>query len=130
MTGNLTDAAESRVVNWLTGNTTTAPTLPLKLRLMTVVGSDSAAGTEVTGGGYTPQTVAIGASSGGGAAVTSGDAVFTGMPAVGGSGVVAWEIWDSAGTPFRWWWGTVTGKTVNAGDDYKVNAGDLSLAAD
>jgi hypothetical protein len=52
---NLTDAAESRVLNWITGNAgATAPTLPLKMRVMTANGSDSAAGTEATGGSYAP----------------------------------------------------------------------------
>lgn len=124
---SLTDAAESRVNNWLTGNTTTAPTTPLKLRLMTANGDDSSAGTEVAGGSYAAQTASFGSSSGGAAATTSADIVFTGMPACT---VTGWELWDSAGTPFRWHWADVTDKTVNAGDDYKVPAGSITLASD
>jgi len=128
MADNLTDGAEARFLNWLTGNTTTAPTLPLKLRLMTANGSDSAAGTEVANGGgsaYTPQTVAFSPASGTTTAVNSADVVFTNMPA---ATIVGVEIWDSAGTPFRWWWGAATAnKTTNLGDPLTVLAGALVL---
>jgi hypothetical protein len=92
---SLTDAAESRILNFITGNAgATAPTAPLKLRLMTANGADI---------------------------------VVTGMPACT---VIGWELWDSAGTPFRWMHDTMTSKTVNAGDDFKVPAGSLSFTAD
>lgn len=126
MSDNLTDNAESRVLNWLTLNSTTAPTTGLSLRLMTANGSDSAAGTEVTGGSYTAQDIAFGSSSGGAAATNSGDVTFASMPACT---VVGFEIWDKNGTPFRWWYGAATAsKVVNSGDTYKVSAGALSLA--
>lgn len=128
MADNLTDVAEARVLNWLTGNTTTAPTLPLKLRLMTANGSDSTPGTEVVNGGgsaYAAQTVAIGAATGTTQATNGADVVFTNMPA---ATVVGVEIWDSAGTPFRWWWGAATAnKTTNLGDPLTVLAGALVL---
>jgi hypothetical protein len=128
MADNLTDLAEARTLNWLTGNSTTAPTGPLMVRLMTANGSDSAAGTEVTNGGgsaYTPQSVAFAAASGSGAAANSADVVFTNMPA---ATIVGIEIWDSAGTPFRWWWGAaVASKTTNLGDTLRIVAGALAL---
>lgn len=128
MSGNLTNGAENRTLDWLNGNTTTAPTLPLKLRLMTANGDDATAGTEVTNSGgsaYAPQTVAPAAASGG-ADSTSSDIVFTNMPACTLTG---WEIWDSAGTPFRWWHGTVS-KTLNLGDDFKVPSGQFAKSLD
>jgi hypothetical protein len=106
---NLTDNAESRALNWLTGNTTTAPTLPLKARLMTVLGSDSAAGTEVVGGSYAAPSIAFGSSSSGAPATNSADVDATGMPNTGAAPVIGLEIWDSAGTPFRWWHGPLSG---------------------
>lgn len=128
MSDNLTDVAEARVLNWLTGNSTTAPTLPLMVRLMTVNGSDSVAGTEVTNAGgsaYTPQSVAIGAATGTTQASNGADVVFSNMPA---ATIVGVEIWDSAGTPFRWWWGPATAsKTTNLGDPLKILAGALVL---
>jgi hypothetical protein len=125
---NLTDTAENRTLNWLTGNSTTAPVLPLMCRLMTANGSDSAAGTEVTNSGgstYAPQEVAFGTASGG-ATENTGALVFEGMPAVT---VVGVEIWDDAGTPVRWWHGPLAAsKTLNAGDTFTIAAGDLDLS--
>jgi hypothetical protein len=122
---NLSDAAENRTLDWLTGNSTTAPTLPLKVALVTAAGSDSAAGTEVTGGSYARQNVAFGASASG-ATSNTGVVSFTGMPA---ATVVGIEIWDSAGTPVRWWHGTLTAsKTVGAGDTLQFPIGDIDLS--
>jgi len=128
MADNLTDLAEARVLNWLTANTTTAPTGPLMARLMTANGSDSAAGTEVTNAGgstYAPVSVAFSAAAGSGSSANSVDLVFANMPA---ATIVGVEIWDSAGTPFRWWWGgAVTPKSTNLGDTLKILAGQLTL---
>lgn len=128
MADNLTDLAEARTLNWLTGNTTTAPTGPLLVRLMTTNGSDSAAGTEVTNGGgstYTPQSAAFSAATGTGASANSADIVFTNMPV---ATIVGIEIWDSNGTPFRWWWGAaVASKTTGLGDTLRIVAGALTL---
>lgn len=128
MSDNLTDGAEARVLNWLTGNTTTAMTAPYSVRLMTANGSDSAAGTEVANAGgstYAAQTVAFPSASGTTSTANSADVVFTNMPACT---VVGLEIWDSNGTPFRWWWGPATAsKTVNLGDTIRILAGALTL---
>lgn len=133
MADNLTDAAEQRVLNWITGNTTTAPVSPLMVRLMTANGSDSTPGTEVTNSGgssYAPQQAGFGPAAGTTPAqsVNAADIVFGNMPAIGGSGVVGVEIWDSAGTPVRWAWGPATAsKTTNLGDPLKILAGTLVL---
>lgn len=128
MADNLTDAAEARVLNWLTGNTTVAPTMPLNVRLMTANGSDAAPGTEVVNAGgstYTPQTASFPAASGTTQTSNSADIVFANMPACT---VVGVEIWDSAGTPFRWWWGpAVAPKIVNLGQTVRILAGQLVL---
>lgn len=128
MADNLTDTAEARVLNWLTGNATTAPVLPLMVRLMTANGSDAAAGTEVVNAGgstYAPQSVAFPAASGTTQTATTADLVFNNMPAVTVNGV---EIWDSAAVPVRWWWGPATvPKTTNLGDPLKILAGALVL---
>lgn len=132
MTDNLTDGAESRTLNWLTGNTTTAPTLPLKARLMTVLGSDSAAGTEVAGGSYAAPSVAFGSSTGGAAATNSADVDATGMPNTDAAPVIGIEIWDSNGTPFRWWHGPLAGGSysVVAATDVFTSTAHGMLAGD
>lgn len=122
-----TNAAEDRVQDWSAGLSTTAPTAPMKLALLTANGTESAAGTEVTGGSYARQTVTISASSSG-AQSNSGDVSFTLMPSCT---VTGWALYDSAGTPFRWRYGALSSsKVVNSGDTFTVLAGDLDLTLD
>jgi hypothetical protein len=131
MADNLTDLAEARALNFLTGNAgATAPTLPLMVRLMTANGSDSAPGTEVANSGgstYSPQTVSFPAAVGSGSPVgNTADLVFSNMPACT---VVGVEIWDSNGSPFRWWWGAATNsQVVNAAGTVRIVAGTLTVS--
>lgn len=122
-----TDGAENRVLDWSCGNSTTAPTTPMKLALLTANGSDSSAGTEVTGGSYARQTITFDASASG-ATANSSTITYTGMPSCT---VTGWAVYDSAGTPFRWRYGSFTAsKVVNSGDDFVIAAGDLDLTLD
>ena len=103
----------------------TRPTTPLKVALVTANGSDTAAGTEVTGGSYARQSLSVAAASAG-ATSNSADLVFAGMPA---ATVVGVEVWDSAGTPVRLWYGALAvSRTVAAGDELRITAGSLTLA--
>lgn len=130
MAGNITDAAELLMLDWINGvGTPTRPTTTLKVALVTANGSDSAAGTEVTAGGnaYARQSVTMGAASAGSSS-NSGTLTWTNMPAVT---VVGVEIWDSAGTPVRLWYGALTtSKTLNAGDTFTIAAGALTVSLD
>jgi hypothetical protein len=125
---DLTDGAETRTIAWLTGQATTAPTMPYVGRLMTANGSDSAAGTEVVGGTYTRQNIALGAPSGSNPTVVSNTGIvrFEGLPA---TTVVGVEVWDSNGTPFRWWWKALpgAGRAVLAGDAIEFAVGELDF---
>lgn len=126
----LSNTAEDRTLNWLTGNPTTAPVLPLRVALVTVLGTDAAPGTEVTGGSYTRQTAAFATSSNGQGANTA-LLRFNNMPDVPAPGVVGFEIWDSATTPIRWWHAPLTtARTYAAGDAAEFPAGELVLAMD
>jgi large exoprotein involved in heme utilization and adhesion len=125
---NLTDTAENLILDWINVvGTPTRPTSPLKCRLMTANGSDSSGGTEVTNSGgstYASQNVTL-ATASGGATSNSGALTFANMPAVT---VVGVEIWDSAGSPVRLWYGALTAsKTVNLGDTFEIPTGDLDL---
>lgn len=130
----LTNTAEARTLDWLTGNATTAPTLPLKVRLCTTIPTDTTAGTEVVNGGgstYASQNVAFGAAN-----TTTGQTSntalvrFDNMPDTTAQGTVkAFEIWDSAGTPVRWWWAQLTAeRSYQLGDAAEFPAGQLVLA--
>jgi hypothetical protein len=102
---------------------------PLKCRLMTANGSATSAGTELTtGGGYTaPSTFSatFGAASAG-TASNSAAVTITNMPA---ATIVGVELWDSAGTPLRKWWGALSAnKTTNAGDTFSIAIASLTLS--
>jgi hypothetical protein len=101
-----------------------APTTPMKLGLETATGSNSAPGTEVTGGSYARQTITFNAASGG-SATNSNSITYTAMPAATVAGV---EIYDSAGTPRRSWVGALTAsKTVAAGDSLSFAAASVTV---
>lgn len=113
------------MLDWILGLSSTAPTTPMKVALVTAAGSDTTAGTEVTGGSYARQTLTVGAASAG-ATSNSADLVFAGMPA---ATVVGVEIWDSAGSPVRLWYGALAAsRTVAAGDDLRILAGELDIS--
>lgn len=125
MADNLSNTGENRALDFILGNTATAPTTPLKVALVTTAGTDTTAGTEVTGGSYARQTITAGAAVNG-ATSNSADLVFAGMPA---ATVVGVEIWDSAGTPVRLWYGNLSAsRTVAAGDELRLTAGSLTLS--
>lgn len=125
MADNLTDTAENLVLDWINVvGTPTRPTSPLKVALVTANGTDSAAGTEVTGGSYARQSATFSAASAG-ATSNTGAITFTNMPA---ATVVGVEVWDSAGTPVRLWYGALSAnKTTGAGDTFTIAIGDLDL---
>ncbi|MEV0556239.1 hypothetical protein AB0I27_22655 [Streptomyces sp. NPDC050597] len=121
---NLSGTGENRCLDFILGLSSTAPTTPMKVALVTAAGSDTAAGTEVTGGSYARQTLSVAAAASG-ATSNSADLVFAGMPA---ATVVGVEVWDSAGSPVRLWYGPLTDpRTVLAGDELQILAGELDF---
>lgn len=101
----------------------TAPTTPIKVQLNSVVGSATAAGTQVTGGSYTPQTLTMAAASAGSAS-SNVALTYTSMPAIT---VTSVDEFDSAGTPIRRWWGLLTAsKTTNSGDTFSIASGSYT----
>lgn len=127
MADNLPNTIENQLLDALVGTASYTVTTPIQLALMTANGSDSAAGTEVTGGSYARQTITFGSASGG--QISNSAAInFTGMPA---ATVVGIEIYDSAGTPKRLAYGALTAnKTTASGDtlQFAISAITLSLA--
>lgn len=125
MADNLSNTAENRALDWLMGTATTAPTLPLRIALVTANGSDTAAGTEAAGGSYARKSLSVAAAVNG-ATSNSADLVWTGMPA---GTVVGVEVWDSAGTPVRLWYGALgTSRTLLAGDELRIVAAGLTFS--
>lgn len=125
---NIVQAEANNMLNASLGKATYVATVtPLKLRLVTANGSATSAGTAVSGGSYTDQDItAAVATASGGATSNSGVITFTGMPAVT---IVGVEIWDSASTPIRKWYGALTAsKTTAIGDSISFAVGALTLS--
>ena len=125
MADNLPDIIENQLLDALVGTSSYTVTTPIKLALVTANGSDSAAGTEVTGGSYARQTITFGAASSGQIA-NSGAVTFTGMPACT---VVGIELYDSAGSPKRLAYGPLTNtRTVSSGDSVEFATSSVTLS--
>jgi len=108
-------AQANRVLDLTLGTSTpTMFTGAAKIRLTTTAPTATAAGTELTGTGYTAggSTIVFNAASAGSATAPTSTISWT-----NGSGsswsIVGLEIWDSAGTPLRWHWGTWTGQPIS-----------------
>lgn len=124
MADNLTNVAENLMLDALVGTASYSAVTPIKLALVTAAGSDSAAGTEVSGGSYSRQNITFAAASGG--SISNNAAVtFTSMPACT---VVGIELWDSSGTPRRLAYGDLTAnKTLVSGDTLEFANGSITL---
>jgi hypothetical protein len=108
-----------------------ASTAPIHCRYMTANGSSTANGTELaTSAGYTSgagaPTVTFAAASTTTGQAASNSAISTvNMPA---TTVVGVELWDSAGTPKRKWWGALAAnKTTALGDTFTIASGSLTV---
>jgi hypothetical protein len=97
-----------------------------QVRLMTVNGDATTAGTEVTGGSYAPAVAPTWAAAAAGASSNTTVVSFTNMPAVT---VVGVELWDTTPTtPVRRWFGALTtSRTLTAGDDCEFAVGELDV---
>ena len=102
-----------------------------KVRLTTTAPTATAAGTELTGTGYTAggTTITFGAASAGSAS-NSGSAIQWTNGSGGTWAIVGLEIWDSAGTPLRWWFGTFTGQPISIanGNIFQISAAAITAA--
>jgi hypothetical protein len=97
-------------------NGTTWPVVPAgwKMRLTSTAPTVSAAGTELTGTGYTAGGTAFTSQTVAAAATTLPVAALTWTNGSGGAwSIVGLEIWDTAGTPLRWLWGLWNGQPVS-----------------
>lgn len=131
MASNIVQTELVNLLNaWMGISAYTAATAPMKLALTTTATSSTAAGTEVTGGAgpYSRQSITFGAPTAATPSVTTntGAVTFAGMPACTVTDV---NIYDSAGTPARKAFGTLTAsKVVNAGDTLSFAIGAVSVS--
>ena len=103
-----------------------APTTPMRLALATTANTDSAAGTEVTGGSYARQDLDMGTAAANKQIPNSASEAFTNMPAVT---VTHIDIYDAAATPRRAWYGPLTtARTLAAGDTLSFAAAAITAS--
>jgi hypothetical protein len=107
--------------------TTVTITGPIKMRLMTANGSDTAAGTEQgTSGGYTAGGASVSMGTAASGSVASNGAVsWTSMPTCTLTGM---EQWTSDGTPKRTFWAPWSGGNISvaSGNTFTVASGSLT----
>jgi hypothetical protein len=122
----LSDHAEDLLLDWMmTSGSATRPTA-WYLALFTAAPSDSGGGTEVSTGGYSRQTIAFSAASGG-TTSNSADVSFTATGANYGT-VTHIGIFDASSGGNLLWHGAMTAsKTVEDGDTITFAAGNVDL---
>lgn len=126
MSGLTTNEANA-LLNASTINATYSYTTSCKLALCTATGNATTAGTEVTGGAgpYARQTATFATGASGGAISNTSAITYSGMPAGTVTGV---DLYDTAGTPNRkWWGGLTTSRALLAGDSLSFAIGALTL---
>ncbi len=111
---------------------TNAPVPPMFLHLTSNAPTSASPGTQISGTGYSAASILFNGASAG---ATTGPTVAQGAISwTNGSGstwtVTGAEIWDSAGSPVRWWWGLWNSGVaipVAASSTFQVNAGAVSV---
>lgn len=130
MANIVTVEANKLLTSSVTGAAYTAATGVVNLALITTAtpSTNAVAGSEVTGGSYArqPTTSSWGTAAAGSITNSLLAISFTGMPAVTVGGV---ELWDSAGTPIRRWFGTIAAnKTTNIGDTISFATSTITIS--
>lgn len=124
----LSDHAEALLLDWLmTTDSVTRPTA-WYVALYTAAPSDSGGGTEVTGNGYSRQSVTMAsATSPGGTTSNTGAVTFTASGGNWGT-ITHIGIHDASTGGNLLWHGTMTAsKTVNDGDTLEFSIGNIDL---
>lgn len=123
------DFMENKIIDHMLRNQSYTPPATIYLALFTAAPSDAGGGTEVTGGSYARQAVTLSAASGG-ASANSADITFPAATADWGT-VTHVALMDALSggnmlmhTPLD------ASKTVNNGDTFKINAGDLDVTVE
>jgi hypothetical protein len=132
-TSNLTNTEMNNLLNAILGTSSlTAFSGSANLRLTTSAPTASTPGTELSGTGYTAggSVIAFSSASSQASAGPTGSA----LQWTNGSGsswsIVGYEVYDSAGTPVQWLWGTFTGQpiTVANGNIFQIAVSGISVA--
>lgn len=129
--GSFSDSYETKVLEHITGKAALAkPTA--YIALYTVSPTDSTAGTEVTGGGYARiATAATDWNAAANGQITNAvDFTWPAASASWGSVVAVALVDATTGGTIIVWGAAATPKTISAGDQYKIAAGNLTISLD
>jgi hypothetical protein len=134
----LTNYLEDKIMNHVFGSTTFTKPTNYYVGLLTATPSDSAGGTEVTGGSYARQVCAF-TITGSGIAEAKNTSAITFPTATADWGIVGWVgVYDAlaSGELVAYQnlqksdFSTTTTKTINDGDIFKFNAETIKLQLD
>lgn len=122
------DYLENALLNHVFRNVALTSPATVHLALYTVSPSDAGGGTEVTGSGYSRQSITFGAPSGGAIANTN----LVSFTASGGNfgTIVAVAIFDNSTGGNMLAWDAITSATVNDGDSIQFPIGDIDITLD
>ena len=134
----LTNYLEDKIMNHVFGSTTFTKPTNYYVGLLTATPSDSAGGTEVSGGSYARQICAF-TITGTGTALATNTSAITFPTATADWGIIGWVgIYDavSSGNLVCFQnlqksdYSTSTTKTLNDGDIFKFNSGTIKIQLD
>lgn len=127
--GGKTDYLENKILDHVLRNTAYTSPTTVYVALCTSTPTDSAAGTEVSGGSYARTAASFSAASSG---ATANDSAVTFPTATGSWGTIThFEIWDASTSGNRLYWGALTtSKTPTSGDIVSFPIGDLDVTED
>jgi hypothetical protein len=124
----------NKVLDTLLG--TAVPTLftgtQPKVSLTSTAPSQSATGTELTGTGYTAGGTVCDFNAAASGQATGPTSALSWTNGSGGSwSIVGLNIWDQAGTPIRWFFGSFTGQPISVanGNTFQIAAAGITVDA-
>ena len=124
-----TDFMENKIIDHMLRNQSYTPPSTVYVALFTTPTTDAGGGTEVSGGSYARQAVTLSAASGG-ASENSADITFPQATADWGT-ITHVALMDAlTGGNMLMHTALDASKTVNNGDTFKINAGDLDVTVD
>lgn len=125
----LSDYMEDRIVNFMRNVAITGEAAAY-VALYTAAPSDAGGGTEVSGGSYARELAGLSAPTPPGVTSNAADITFTTATADWGI-VTHLGLFDAITAGNLLMWSPLdTSKTVNNGDTFKINAGDLDVTID
>jgi hypothetical protein len=123
---SISDYYENKILDHMLRGTEFTPPSTVYVSLHTADPGETGAN-ELTGGGYSRKAVTFNAPSGG-SMTNSADIDFPNMPA---ATITHVALWDAASAGNCLWTGALTtSKTTNAGDTFRIPAGQLTVTLD